>query len=124
MIPSMAGFMSSTVSAVPNIVGLTRTNANLSITNQRLVVGTQTSTSTSNSAIDQQVISQSPVSGTGVAIGSSVNYNYYQYVAPPPPPPEPTTCRVNANNEVYGDFCYCSSGGAICYFTVCAGEAC
>ncbi len=120
MIPSMAGFMSSTVSAVPNIVGLTRTNANLSITNQRLVVGTQTATTTENLGIDQQVISQSPVSGTGVAIGSSVNYNYYQYSAPP----EPTTCRINAYNEVYGNFCYCSSGGAICYFFVCAGEAC
>lgn len=117
MIPSMAGFMSSTVSAVPNIVGLTRTNANLSITNRRLVVGTQTSTSTSNSAIDQQVISQSPVSGTGVAIGSSVNYNYYQYSAPP----EADTCRVNVFDAMLGNICYCSNG-PFCYPNPCAGE--
>jgi hypothetical protein len=145
----MAGFISSTVSAVPNVVGLTRTNANLLITNRRLVVGTQTATNTENSGIDQQVISQSPVSGTGVAIGSSVNYNYYQYVAPPffpyfPPPffpffpyfPPPFfpffpffptfnpggTC---SNQNSFGSvlYCTCTISGATCA-EVCTGAGC
>jgi hypothetical protein len=68
--------------SVPNVVGQTRTNANAALTAAGLVVGTQTSSNTGNSGIDQQIISTSPAADTLVLAGSTVNYTYHQYVYP------------------------------------------
>ena len=134
------GVWKRVMSLVPNVIGQTRTNANLAITNLGLIVGTQTATNTGDSAINQQIINTNPVAGIPLDAGSLVNYNYYQYVAPPffppffpffpffPPffpffAPEQVTCRVNFNDIVYGSMCNCSNG-TFCYFGSCGGELC
>jgi len=58
--------------AVPNVVGLTQAAATTAITNANLVVGTVT-TQSSTTVPSGSVISQTPTSGTQVAVGSSVN---------------------------------------------------
>jgi len=58
---------------VPDVIGQTRTNANSTITGRGLVVGTQTATSTTNTALDQQIISTSPSQNVAVDSGSSVD---------------------------------------------------
>jgi parallel beta-helix repeat protein len=59
--------LSSTTTAVPNIVGMTGTAANTAITNVGLAVGTVTGSS-------GNVTVQSPVAGTIVNVGTLVNY--------------------------------------------------
>ncbi len=58
--------------AVPNVVGMTQAAATTSITGAGLVVGTVTMAS-SNSVPSGDVISQNPVAGTEVNLGSAVN---------------------------------------------------
>jgi len=58
--------------AVPSVVGLTQTAATTAITNAALVVGTVT-TATSTTVPAGSVISQSPVGGTQVNVGSAVS---------------------------------------------------
>src|SRR4029079_2989125 len=58
--------------AVPSVVGLTQTAATTAITNAGLVVGTVT-TATSTTVPAGSVISQSPLSGTQVNVGSAVS---------------------------------------------------
>lgn len=79
----VAGVWKKWIFSVPNIVNLTRTNANTAITGASLVVGTATPSNTSNSGLNQIVFSQSPAAGTVVDPNSTVTYSYYQYVAPP-----------------------------------------
>ncbi|MBN2128922.1 MAG: PASTA domain-containing protein [Sedimentisphaerales bacterium] len=57
---------------VPNVVGMTKSEATSAITAAGLVVGTTTYTY-SNTAPFGQVFAQSPVAGTSVALGSVVN---------------------------------------------------
>jgi serine/threonine-protein kinase len=58
---------------VPNVVGMTASNANTAIVNAHLAVGTVT-TAYSDTVAAHTVISQSPAAGTKVLIGSAVNY--------------------------------------------------
>src|SRR5262252_3476215 len=58
--------------AVPNVVGLTQAAATTAITNATLVLGTVT-TQASATVPSGSVISQTPTSGTQVAVGSAVN---------------------------------------------------
>src|SRR5262249_24563570 len=58
--------------AVPNVVGLTSAVATTAITNATLVLGTVT-TQASTTVPSGSVISQTPTSGTQVAVGSAVN---------------------------------------------------
>lgn len=71
---------------IPNVVGQTRTNANASLNVAGFNVGTQTATNTTNTALDQQIISTTPPVNTQTMPGQEINYNYYQYVAPFFPP--------------------------------------
>jgi beta-lactam-binding protein with PASTA domain len=57
---------------VPNVVGLTQNAATTSITGAGLVVGT-VSTASSSTVPSGSVISESPLAGTSVAVGSSVS---------------------------------------------------
>lgn len=67
---------------VPNIVGQTRANAITALGNAGLNLGSESTTNTSNSGLDTQVISQGVASGTVVLRGSSVNISRYNYVYP------------------------------------------
>ena len=58
--------------SVPNVVNLTQAAATTALTNAGLLVGTVTQQS-SATVLSGSVISQSPLSGTSVAAGSSVN---------------------------------------------------
>ncbi|MGD0573703.1 MAG: PASTA domain-containing protein, partial [Sedimentisphaerales bacterium] len=58
---------------VPNIVGMAASDANTTIIDANLVVGTVT-TKYSNTVVAGKVISQSPAAGKAVAIGSKVKY--------------------------------------------------
>jgi hypothetical protein len=71
---------------IPNVIGQTRTNANSNLNVAGFNVGTQTETTTNNTALDQQIISTTPAQNTQHGPGEPVNYNYYQYVAPFFPP--------------------------------------
>ena len=66
------GASTSTVD-VPNVVGMTATDANTVIVDANLVVGTAT-TAYSDSVAEGNLISQSPPAGTVVAAGWAVNY--------------------------------------------------
>jgi len=57
---------------VPNVVGLTQTAASTSIRGAGLVVGT-VSTGSNSTVPSGSVISEAPLAGTSVAVGSSVN---------------------------------------------------
>lgn len=68
---------------VPNIVGLSRTSANTTLTNAGLGYSGSVTTNTLGSQYNDIVSFQSPSSGTSVASGSTVYYDYYgTYVAP------------------------------------------
>ncbi len=67
---------------VPNIVGQTRANAITALQNVGLALGSESTTDTSNSGIDTQVISQGVASGSVVLRGSSVGISRYNYVYP------------------------------------------
>lgn len=71
---------------VPNIVGLTTTVADSTITNANLTKGTTTSVNTSNSSLNNIVASQTVAAGTFVNMGSPVGYTYNTYVATPAQP--------------------------------------
>jgi len=61
--------------AVPNVVGLTLTQSRTAITSANLIVGTETAAYSSTVPKDQ-IISQNPIAGQIVAIGSAINTEY------------------------------------------------
>lgn len=67
---------------VPNIIGMTRTNAAAACAAVGLSYVASSSTTTSNSAIDQQIITQSLSAGSVVILPNTVSTTYYQYVYP------------------------------------------
>lgn len=71
---------------VPNVVGQTRTTANANLNTAGFRTGTQTSTTTYNTGLDQQIISTTPSAGNQHGAGEAVDYNYYQYTPPFFPP--------------------------------------
>lgn len=73
------------LSIVPSIIGMLKSNADAAITEQALVPS-GTASNTTNSTVNQQVISQNPAGNTVVDPGSTVTYTYYQYVPPFFPP--------------------------------------
>ena len=68
--------------SVPSLVGLSKTEAELTITAAGLVVGSSSSSDTSTQSDNSKTFSQSPVSGTQVDYETSVSFSYYNYVAP------------------------------------------
>ena len=83
---------------VPNLVGLTRSDAITLITNTGLNYSSDSSETTSNSSLGGKVKSQVPLAGTLVNSGSDISFIYYVYVAapvtPPVAPPAPVTPPV------------------------------
>jgi beta-lactam-binding protein with PASTA domain len=73
---------------VPNLSGLTVSEAQTQITSLGLLYAVGSSVETSNSTLGNKVSSQSPSAGSTVTSGSIITYNYYTYVyvAPPVPP--------------------------------------
>ena len=73
---------------VPNLSGLTVSEAQTQITSLGLLYAVGSSVETSNSTLGNKVSSQSPSAGSTVTSGSVITYNYYTYVyvAPPVPP--------------------------------------
>lgn len=73
---------------VPNLSGLTVSEAQAQITSLGLLYSVGSSVETSNSTLGNKISSQSPSAGSTVTSGSVITYNYYTYVyvAPPVPP--------------------------------------
>lgn len=67
---------------VPNLSGLSRSQAKATLSAVGLT-WTETENTTTNSSLDQSLVSQGITHNTAVIIGSSVPITYYQYVAPP-----------------------------------------
>lgn len=108
-------FQNSSTVVVPNIVGLTPSQALDALTAVELTVGTtSTTTSGANSSNNGTIESQTVTAGSLVERLSSVGYTTYSYSAPPPPdpppvgPPPPSTCTV-------GPFDY---GGGYCHYVI------
>jgi beta-lactam-binding protein with PASTA domain len=88
---------------VPNLSGLTVSEAQSQISALGLNYAVGSSVDTSNSTLGNKVSSQSPAAGSTVVSGSTVTYNYYTYVyvAPVPPvavspaPPTPPVAPVD-----------------------------
>jgi len=67
--------------AVPNLSGMNRTQYQAALTAVGLMFS-ETSTTTSNSSLDQIINTQGTAAGTIVNIGTSISVNYYQYSYP------------------------------------------
>lgn len=90
---------------VPNLSGLTVTEAQSQLSALGLNYSVGTSVNTSNSTLGNKVSSQSPAAGSTVVSGSTVTYNYYTYVyvAPTPAPVPPTQSYPNISGATaYG----------------------
>jgi hypothetical protein len=72
--------------AVPNLVGLTTTQANAALTSAGLTTGTATSSYTSTSSLDLKVSSQTVAAGTFVPRNTAISYSYTTYLATPAQP--------------------------------------
>jgi hypothetical protein len=87
MLLSAALFQNSSTVVVPNIVGLTPSQALTELTNVELTVGsTSSTTSGANSSNNGTIASQTVTAGSLVERYSSVGYTTYSYTAPQPPP--------------------------------------
>ena len=86
--------------AVPNVVGQATISANAPIAAVGLAMGTVTSES-SSSVASGSIISQSPVAGTQVAVGSTVNLLVSTGIATPP---SPNPLSLNNNYFLTGDY--------------------
>lgn len=84
MLGSFGFFASRGMATVPNLSGLTRTQAESAISAAGLIVGSATSTGSSVSSQDNVVGSQSVASGQVVEYDTAVDFMYYTYVAPSP----------------------------------------
>ncbi len=86
---------------VPLIVGLTDTAARAAIAGATLTVGVVTSENSATVPAGQ-VISQSPVANTSVALNSAVSYVLSLGPVPPPPPVATPTVQVNISSDGTG----------------------
>ena len=73
---------STPTATVPNLIGLTLSNAQIALANVGLSLGNQIGTSTGNSTLDQVIWAQAVASGSNVAGGTSIDVNYNYYTAP------------------------------------------
>jgi hypothetical protein len=99
MLGSLGFFASKGMTTVPNLSGLTKTEAETAIAAAYLTVGTATSVSTSTSGLNNTIESQAIESGSVVDYDTTINFGYYTYVsAPSPTPPTPVPC-TGAQNQ-------------------------
>lgn len=106
------------MATMPNLSGLTPPQAEAAIIAAGLVIGSKTSSSTSDSGQDNKVNSQSVSAGILVDYETSINYNYLYYVAPYQPTITYGACEPY---EFIGSGTFCTgqqqcSGGGIMYF--------
>lgn len=97
MLGSFGFFASSGMTTVPDLSGLTKTQAETAIAAAYLTVGTATSVSTSTSSLNNTIESQSIQSGSVVDYDTTINFGYYTYVSSPTPP-TPVVC-TGAQNQ-------------------------
>lgn len=71
---------------VPNLLGLSPTQADALITSSQLVKGTASSGFTSNSSLDNKVGAQSIAAGSLVVPGTAINYTFTTFLATPVKP--------------------------------------
>ncbi|MHC5100907.1 MAG: PASTA domain-containing protein [Planctomycetota bacterium] len=69
-----SGFSATTLAIVPDVTSLVQATAEAGITSAGFIVGSITNSFSSSVALGN-VISQTPVAGTELALGSSVNLN-------------------------------------------------
>jgi hypothetical protein len=96
MLGSLGFFASKGMTTVPDLSGLTKTQAETAIAAAYLTVGTATSVSTSTLALNNTIESQSIQSGSVVDYDTAINFGYYTYVSSPSP--APVVC-TGAQNE-------------------------
>lgn len=92
MLGSLGFFASKGMTTVPDLSGLTKTQAETAITASFLTVGTATSVSTSTSSLNNTIETQSTQSGSVVDYDTVINFSYYTYVSSPSPSPTPVVC--------------------------------
>ena len=106
--------------AVPNLSGLSKTDAISAITNAGLIAIDGGSVATENSNLNNIIATQSPSSGTLVSYDTEVTYTWYTFVPAPPffpnfvvPPffPNFVACQT-PNQTVWGE----------CFFNPLTGE--
>lgn len=95
MLGSLGFFASRGMTTVPNLSGLTKTQAETAIASAYLTVGTATSVSTSTSSLNNTIESQAIQSGSVVDYDTTINFGYYTYVSSPTPTPVPCTGAQN-----------------------------
>lgn len=92
MLGSSLGFFSSKgMTTVPDLSGLSKSEAEAAITAAFLTNGGSTSQSSSNSSLDNKTFGQSLSAGSIVDYEESITFSYYTYVAPAPSP-TPVVC--------------------------------
>lgn len=101
--------------AVPNLSGLSRSEAQAAITNAGLVFSESTSpVDTTTSSLNDKVSGQSVGATTLVDYESTISYSYYRYVAPPVSGPIPVGPPVPVTISVEGSSCYCNGTTRVC----------
>lgn len=93
------------MAAVPDISNLTPPQAESAIIAAGLVVGSKTSSSTSNSGQDNRVSSQSIAANTLVDYDTVISYNYLYYVAPYQPTITYGNCDDQYDQIDYAEGC-------------------
>jgi hypothetical protein len=86
---------------VPNLSGLTRSQARLTITSSGLNYS-ESSSDTGNSNLSEVIASQGISEGSVSLIGGTLSFVYYNYVPPAPPPPPPTPYPNIGSAIAYG----------------------
>ena len=89
---------------VPNLAGLSPSDADIALANAGLKRGSQSSSSTSNSSNNNKINTQSIAANTLVDYESVVSYNYEYYVAPYQPTVSYGGCETY-NTQSTGGWC-------------------
>jgi hypothetical protein len=92
---------------VPNLVGLTRTQARAAILASGLKIQDENYTNTYDNVLHEQTLSQYPSHNTLVDYETSVSFNYYNYIQYTPTTTSPTSTG-GGSTTTYAYFAFCS----------------
>ncbi len=94
---------------VPNLIGLTKTQAQAAILGSGLKILNELTTSTYDLVLNEQTLSQNPSQNTLVDYETGVSFNYYSYIPyTPTPTTSPTSTGGGGGTTNYAYFAYCS----------------
>lgn len=93
---------------VPNLVGLTKTQAEAAILGSGLKIGTSSTTSTYDLVLNEQAHSQDISHSTLVDYETEISFNYYSYIPYTPTPTTSSTGGSGGGTTGYAYFAYCS----------------